>query len=195
MGVAVRSALFIQSLIFSAATLAAPFVFAAPKAVIVIRHAEKPLQNEGTELSEIGWARAKALPAIFDRADLKSFGPPAALYAFKPKTDGTGSIRPLQTLKFVSEKFVIKINTDFKKKKTADLDASILADHTLDGKLVMICWEHDDLAGIAIGLGVKTPPAYPDDRFDRMWLIQYDASGVATLTDLPEQLLPGDSDK
>lgn len=41
-------------------------------------------------------------------------------------------------------------------------------------------------------LGVEDPPRWSDRRYDRIWRIERSA-GRATLRDLPQGLLPGDS--
>jgi len=58
---------------------------------------------------------------------------------------------------------------------------------------VLICWEHKILRDIAKGFGVADVPEWPDEQYDRVWVISFAADGSTTLKDLPEKLLPGDS--
>lgn len=161
-----------------------------PAQIILMRHGEKP--EDGDELSEKGWERAKALPKLFDRKELKS--KPFALYAMKRKSEFDGSIRPIQTLKYVSEKFNLSINTPFKKDQVIELVQKIKNDPNLNNQLVVICWEHKVLLDIAGALGVTSPTDWPGDVYDRFWLLDFSAKGaLINFQNLPERLLPTDS--
>jgi hypothetical protein len=78
-----------------------------------------------------------------------------------------------------------------------DKDFATLAKELLGGKyagkVVLVCWHHGSLPGFAKALGA-TPPydPWPDAQFDRVWRIDY-VGGKATLTDLPQGLMAGDS--
>ncbi len=163
-----------------------PAIFAMPASIILMRHGEKP--DQGNELSERGWQRAKALPTLFDR-----IGSPVALYGMSPKNDD-GSIRAIQTLKYVAEKFKLVIQSDFNKKETVQLISDIKKNKIYDGKIVVICWEHKYIIEIAQLLGVTQNINWPGKQFDRYWRLDYSPQGVLThYQDLPERLLPGDS--
>ena len=58
------------------------------------------------------------------------------------------------------------------------------------------CWWRgtmDRLPGFARALGAVPPyDPWPDTQFDRVWRIDY-KDGKATLTDLPQGLMAGDS--
>jgi hypothetical protein len=175
--------------------LAGANAFSMPAQVIMIRHAEKP-SDGGKGLSDLGWQRARALPSMFnDRAEFKVFGSPAALYAMKPGK-GSHSVRPMQTLQFVSEAFQMPVLADYRRYETDDLVAEIKNNRDLDGKMIVICWEHHQLTDIAFALGISPVPIYPDDRFDRVWMANFDpVSGrLLSYRELGENLLPGDTD-
>jgi hypothetical protein len=71
----------------------------------------------------------------------------------------------------------------------------VLTDHKYAGQVVLIAWHHEKIPALAKALGVEDAPAKWDSTvFDRVWEITYDGS-VATLKDLPEEALPGDSTK
>ncbi len=160
-----------------------------PAQLLLIRHGEKP--DEGDELSPRGWQRAEALPKLFHRAPFDGFGKPVALYGASPaKADG--SIRSIQTLKYVAQEFNLHIHDEFHRGDDGDLVKAIRENHNYDGKFVVICWEHKDLSKIARELGVSPEPKYPDDKFDRAWLVTMDGDHVSKFEDLPENLLPGD---
>jgi hypothetical protein len=121
------------------------------------------------------------------------FGPPAVLFAQKPKADGT-QIRPFQTLQFVASSFKQAVDVDFARDDVAGITHEILRNPAYEGKMVVVCWEHKVLEDIAVALGVNPRPNYPNDQFDRAWLLTYSTSDTAPrFEDLPEHLLPGDS--
>lgn len=167
-------------------------VMAMPAQILLIRHAEKP--DIGNELSARGWERAKLLPQMFNtRAELTEFGQIASLFAMAPaKQDG--SVRAIQTLKFVAENLKVGINSDFKRDQVSELIDSIKNDRNLDGKTVLICWEHSVLIDIAHELGVQSALTWPGHQFDRVWSLTFSTDSKLTrFESLPEKLLPGDS--
>ena len=70
----------------------------------------------------------------------------------------------------------------------------ILAKPEYDGKVVLICWSHKDIPGLATALGVANPPVWHGHVYDRLWIIKF-KDGKATLQDLPQRLMYGDSAK
>jgi len=58
----------------------------------------------------------------------------------------------------------------------------------------LICWHHGKIPDLAKALGVKRPPKWDGKVFDRVWQITY-PKGKASLEDLPQMLLYGDSKK
>lgn len=69
---------------------------------------------------------------------------------------------------------------------------AILDDLAFAGKIVLICWHHANIPDVAKALGVSKPPKWDGKVFDRVWKITY-PKGQATLNDLPQMLLFGDS--
>lgn len=192
--------------LFFSFTSFVPKALSMPAHILLIRHGEKP--DSGDELSPRGWDRAKALPSLFEREPYAGFGAPAALFGMAPKSqdeiaaeppanDGTknedeGSVRAIQTLKYVSEKFGLKIIDKYKKGDEQALADQLRTDDKLNGKFVVVCWEHKALTDLAADLGVDPAPKYPGSHFDRAWLLTMDGDKVARFQDLPENLLPGD---
>lgn len=165
--------------------------YATPAQVLLIRHGEKP--DEGSDLSDRGWQRARALPQLFDHPEFKAFGAPVALFAQKPKADGS-QIRPSQTLQFVAASLNLPLELDYPRDDVSGVAREILQNPAYEGKFVVLCWEHKAMEDIAAALGVSPKPSYPGDRFDRAWLVTFGA-GAPRFDDLPERLLPGDSDQ
>jgi hypothetical protein len=195
-----------------------------PKQVLIIRHGEKvgdPKKDDvgGRDLSVRGSARAAALPALFVPARPQSacrlrvktaeftgsyqeiplkgsaprFTTPNFIFATQKSKH---SERPIETVTPLSIALTLPINHQF-----ADNDAAIkkmtdaiLHDVTYAGKIVLICWHHGKIPDVANALGIAKPPTWDGKVFDRVWQITF-PKGTATLADLPQMLLYGDSDK
>ena len=195
-----------------------------PKQVLIIRHGEKvgdPKKDNdgGRNLSVRGSARAAALPALFvpampqsacrlhqetgefigsyQQIPLKGSAPKFATPNFIFATERSKhSKRPITTVTPLSTALALPINDRF-----ADNDAeiekmtdAILHDVTFAGKIVLICWHHGKIPDVAKALGIPKPPKWDGKVFDRVWQITF-PKGKATLTDLPQMLLYGDSGK
>ena len=84
------------------------------------------------------------------------------------------------------------ISSDVDDKDFATLARELLSGK-YTGKVVLVAWHHGSLPAFARALGAKPPyDPWPDTQFDRVWRIDY-REGRATLTDLPQGLLAGDS--
>lgn len=104
------------------------------------------------------------------------------------------SKRPIETVTPVATALNLPINDRF-----ADRDAdikkmagAILNDLCFAGKIVLVCWHHGKIPDVAKALGVLKPPKWDGKVFDRIWQITF-ARGKATLQDLPQMLLYGDT--
>ncbi len=167
-------------------------IFAMPAQIMLMRHAEKP--EVGNELSSKGWQRAHALPSLFlSRAEFRTYGTPAALYAMSPK-NADGSVRAIQTLLDLSYQLNMPIIKKFSRDEVKKLVNNIKDDKDLDGKMIVICWEHKVLEDIAKELGFKGLN-WPSEQFDRVWLLNFSEKGNAkSFSNVPEKLLSGDSE-
>jgi hypothetical protein len=162
-----------------------------PATILLIRHAEK-LTDGRMDLSPVGFERAKLLPQLFG-------GPTTAAPHNLPRPDflfathvSKKSNRPVETITPLSQALQLPISSDFADDDFASL-AKLLLGGGFAGKVVLVAWHHGKLPEFAAALGVgPQPPRWPDTQFDRVWRIDY-RDGLATLTDLPQELLPGDS--
>lgn len=193
-----------------------------PGQVLIIRHGEKvgdPKKDDdgGRHLSIQGSARAVALPSLFVPAlpqlscklhhkaaefighyrqiPLKGkaarFPTPNFIFATQRSKN---SNRPIATVTPLATALNLHINDGY-----ADTDADIsemtnaIRDHlAFAGKIVLICWHHGKIPAIARALGVLTAPRWDPKVFDRVWQITF-PHGKASLKDLPQMLLYGDS--
>ena len=175
--------------------------FAAPAQVVIIRHAEK--QEYGNQLSEKGFRRAEALVNFFLSVPaVTGYGTPVAVYAAAPKNEDS-SIRSIQTVTPLARALNITINTDFTRGQAHKLVKDIMENPRYTGRMVLICWQHGHTTDIVRELAEYSPygPAaeiflpdeWPDAKYDRAWIIDRYRGRVTSFKDIPQRLLPGDS--
>jgi hypothetical protein len=104
---------------------------------------------------------------------------------------GSESRRPMQTVEPLAKLIGIAISNMFLKGRESELAAAVLRE---DG-IVLISWEHKVIKDIVklIGGPDLAPPAWPEDRFDIVFVLDRTDEGW-TLTQVPEMLLAGDSE-
>jgi hypothetical protein len=169
--------------------LDASAALAMPKTVILIRHAEKPVDKDDIHLSEKGYARAKALPGFFTKF---SKGGMIRLFAQGQKR-ADSSLRPIETLLPSSKKFGQEINHQFVKDDSPAMVEFLKSSSTFNGKTVVISWGHDEIGMISQKLG-KDNGEWSSAQFDRAWVYQFNSVGkLMKFSNLPQKLLPGDS--
>ncbi len=175
-----------------------------PLKVMIVRHAEKPADNENRQpplgvneegrhdprsLSPLGWQRAGALAPWFAHAT-SPLAMPATLFA--SHHHGT-SHRPRQTLMPLAGFLKLPIHADIHVGEEKKLAEAVLA--CGDGP-VLIAWEHNALPRIPsllAGPTLRCPTEWPADRFDLAWVLDRDAHGVWRFAQVPQLLLAGDS--
>jgi phosphohistidine phosphatase SixA len=159
-----------------------------PHIVMIIRHAEKPDDKTDPDLSPQGFERADALAKIIP----DHFPRPDFLIATKRSKS---SNRPVETLTPLAKALHEEIEATFADEEFDQVAHEVLSDPKYSGKTVLIAWHHQKIPELAKALGVKgAPDQWNSDVFDRVWEITYD-NGTASWKDLPENALPGDSDK
>jgi hypothetical protein len=88
----------------------------------------------------------------------------------------------------------LPINDRFadKDKDIKKMAGAIISELCFAGKIVLICWHHGKIPDVAKALGISNPPKWDGKVFDRVWQITF-PKGKASLQDLPQMLLYGDS--
>jgi hypothetical protein len=180
---------------------------AAPRAVFIIRHGEKPPgapspqgvdfdgDPDAHSLVPRGWQRSGALATLFApfEGPLRAgFLTPTELIA-PAYAKAEGNERTHQTLLGISGRLELKVATPFAEGQEAQLGAALAAART---GVTLVCWEHTAIPVIAgnIAPGAAIPGKWPDSRFDVVWSFTLDPdSGDYTFTQIPELLLAGDS--
>lgn len=175
----------------------------------------------GNNLSIRGSARAAALPSLFapgqsqlacdlvldldplqfsgtyETVPIKGtrprFSTPQSIFA---TARSKHSQRPIETVTPTAIALNLHLIDRFADKDT-DIEKmvnTILNERAFAGEVVLVCWHHGKIPAIAKALGVAKPPKWDGKVFDRVWQITF-AKGKATLNDLPQMLLYGDSAK
>ena len=167
-----------------------------PKAVLLIRHAEKPPDAEmSIHLNEQGKKRAEALHQLFEKSNARSAPLPKPDFLIAPKASNK-SRRSMETLEPLATKYNLTIAADYEKEDVEKLSHAIFHDPKYAGKTVLIAWNHTFLPSLASTLKApNTPVTWKDDQFDRVWEIRYGNGGKVEFHDLPQVLMPGDKTK
>jgi hypothetical protein len=160
-----------------------------PTTILIFRHAEK-LTNGESHLSETGFKRADRLRDLFVppgvRPDLPT---PQVIIATHLSAH---SNRPVETVTPLADALHLPIDSSISNDDYATLAKSLLSGKYA-GKVVLIAWHHGTIPSLVTSLGAKPPvEKWPEEQFDRVWRIDY-VDGKATIKDLPQHLMPGDS--
>ncbi|KJK57334.1 hypothetical protein UK12_17380 [Saccharothrix sp. ST-888] len=171
---------------------------------MIIRHGEKPdgshpgIDENGHQdshsLTERGWARAKALPQLFEPPQGQPLKPglarPAKIFAATDQGPLAGAHRMRQTVTPLAGRLGLPIDTTYAESQEAALATAVLA----VSAPVLICWEHSRIPDIVKSLGADrsgAPASWPD-RFDLVWAFTRTA-GNWTFREIPQHLLDGDA--
>lgn len=178
-----------------------------PTKIMLVRHAEKPSKDgvpfgvtrdgvKSTESLEVrGWERAGALANLLAPADghfqHTSLAKPQFLFTSRP-LKRKGSRRPIETITPLSEKLVLVINAEF-----ARGDYEEMVDQVFSCKgVVLICWQREyipEIAAYILGNQKAAPQAWPEDRFDLVWVFDLDRrTRKYNFKQVPQMLLAGD---
>jgi hypothetical protein len=165
------------------------FVWATPKNVIIIRHAEK-IQG-GNNLNLRGYERAAALAYYFSGTPLYNDPAPTHIFA-SALSEPDSSVRPIQTCTPIANHYNVPLKIDFKHTETDQLAQEILKNPKYDGSTVLICWSHGHIRPIVLALGGEDPGKWPKDIFDQVYLLSFDGSKKPKLQKILQKLMFGD---
>ncbi|KAF1989768.1 hypothetical protein K402DRAFT_401860 [Aulographum hederae CBS 113979] len=155
---------------------------AAKPTVYLIRHGEKPTDDDETGLSAQGEQRAQCLRGVFGAGSPYNIG---HIMAQAYKSDGS-RIRPYQTVKPLADDLGLTVDIQCDR-DDADCVQDVVDDYDGPGN-ILICWEHDALHDIVKELGMKNAPDYPDDSFNIIWT---DPSPYSSITSETSENCPG----
>ncbi|HEX8742781.1 MAG TPA: hypothetical protein VF712_06590 [Thermoleophilaceae bacterium] len=175
------------------------------RSVFVIRHGEKPGANDqppcGVDLDgnrcddslvPVGWQRAGAIAQLF-RREGRGLAVPTRLVA--PSYGKPDRHRTHQTILPLSLLLDLSIESKYEVGQEEQLGAELAR---ATSGVTLVCWEHHRIPAIAGSLapGAEVPQRWPDDRFDMVWAFERDPEKpLSAFTQIPEMLLPGDSEQ
>src|SRR5579872_4415780 len=147
---------------------------AQPARIILLRHAEKQLDEDKAGLSLRGQERAMALVPFLTRTpELIDKGLPVALFATRISRRGTDN-HTHETLAPLAAQLGLKIKAPYAASDYQALAHQLLTDAAYQDKTVLICWTHTQIPGLVAALGISPEPPPWDKRvFDRVLLITY----------------------
>jgi hypothetical protein len=157
---------------------------AGPGRIVLIRHGEEPSDVGDPHLSKDGRARAKAFVEFMthDPAMVR-LGKPAAIFATETTKDNNGQ-RTQETVAPLATALRLRVLTPYHSKDYDKLAKRLLADPSLAGKTVVVCWNHEWLPQLAAALGVTPEPTkWKGKVYDLVYVITYkDHHAVLTTT-------------
>jgi hypothetical protein len=154
-----------------------------PAQIILIRHADKPINPDNPHLSRAGVKRADQLVSfITTDPAMTRFGAPVAVFATHATKHDNGQ-RTQETVTPLARALKLPVQTPFLGKDYAALAKLILANPAYAGKTVLICWNHEEIPQLAAALGVAPrPPKWKGSVFDQVYVISYQGGTVALAT-------------
>ncbi len=147
--------------------------------VLIVRHAEKPLESTGqTGLTEAGQHRAQAYIKYFQ--PFRDAGMDLTISALFAGADSSNSFRPRLTLEPLSKASGMPLDTSVSTKDPESLLA-FLRTHP-HGDTPLICWRHGQIPALLTALGAAPDsllPAgkWPDNVYDWVIVLSFDAHG------------------
>jgi broad specificity phosphatase PhoE len=151
-----------------------------PSKILIIRHAEKPDDDDDIHLSPLGQKRAEALVTLFD--DSQNGGRfPRISFIFATEASHKSN-RPVETVAPLANALQLKVHDGFEDDEFKALASRLLKKDKYEHAVVLICWHHGKIPDLAKSLGVKSKqlPAkkFPDESFDQIWVLDYNQEGL-----------------
>ncbi len=155
----------------------------AVETIVMIRHGEKPADDEG-QLTFQGLNRALALPDVL----IRKYG--KADYIFAPGTQHTvkkygkeySYIRPLITIEPTAIRLHLPVNATYAFDDVDGLEKELLAPD-YKGALIFVAWEHVKLDMLvkqmmkALGGDPATVPDWPQGDYDSIFVVKIRTEG------------------
>lgn len=177
-----------------------------PQSIVFTRHAEKPGEHgaphgvnqhgetDSHSLSVRGWTRAGALAALIGHAPVAGWpgvDRPTRVFATKP-SEKTKSRREVDTAMPTAQRVGVEIDESF-----AHGDESKLAKALLESsEPAFVVWHHGNLPELLGHLPISNreaiPNAWPEDRFDLLWVLTKSGDAYA-FSEVAQDLLDGDA--
>ncbi len=178
---------FLGSLSATILFLIASIAQAAPAQVLIIRHAEK---DGGNQLSPAGFQHADQLVQYFEtNPDVTQYGTPVAIYAMAPDKAG-GVLRPIQTVTPLAQALGLTLNTNYDTNMIPQLVQDVMSNPAYEGKMVLICWVHQQIPALAQQFGAaQAPSSWPGSNvYDLVWELNFSGNQVSSFQQLQQVL-------
>lgn len=159
--------------------------FATPKEIIIVRHADKWVQqNPGPFLSPKGQVRAAKFVGYY----LSHFPKPDFIFASKPiaqhGASDDHSYRSLQTVIPLANQLAYHnphgyfIDTRYQNDDYKKLANLLLHTAQYQNKIILICWHHGRANQLAQSLGVTQKlKKWGESDFDQVYVLHYNTAG------------------
>jgi phosphohistidine phosphatase SixA len=153
-----------------------------PERILLMRHAEKPDDENIPHLTAAGFERAERLPNYI----FSQFGRPDYIFA---SANSRKSSRPYETAVPLSKQSGVPIDATFRDKDFERLAYVLRHDSRFSGKLIVVVWHHGSIPGFAQALNAQDG-AYPlhwDSKvFNQILQFDYTAKSYSTVKCLTE---------
>lgn len=142
-----------------------------PKKIVVLRHAEKPLDPHDQRLAHCGYKRAEHLADYIP----KNFGHPTTIFATEPTKSSFRPFLTMQPLWNAIKDSVMDVSVDD--------EAALHLGHKLHvgdlsvGENVVVCWHHGQIPALFKGLGLQEgeyPDPWPEQDFGSIFVVTFD---------------------
>jgi hypothetical protein len=177
----------------------------SPQTIMLCRHGEKPepktaphgvnVHGEHDEhcLSVPGWVRAGGLAGVFANSPMPNYPGvvrPHRTIATRPNHENK-STREVATIGPTARRLELDVEHSLTHGQEKQVAQSILS----DDRDALVVWHHGTLPDLAKHFPLHNPEdvpkAWPEDRFDLIWVLQNEGDAYR-FSVIPQMLLPGD---
>ena len=145
-----------------------------PKMILVMRHAEKPVDPDDPNLTKKGHARAEKLAEYIP----DKFGKPDFIFAAAITRH---SARPYETVRPLSKATGVGIDATIADNDYGSLAKELLTKKKYADKLVVVCWHHGNIPPMLRYLGAKKgdyPNPWDHTVFDLILQVEFSGDKV-----------------
>lgn len=139
--------------------------------IIVLRHAEKPIDPHDQRLAHRGYKRAEYLADYIP----KNFGRPDYIFATEPTKSSFRPFLTVQPLWDAVKDSMMDVSVD--DEAALHLGAKLRAGDLNTGKNVVVCWHHGKIPELLKGLGASKhdyPAIWPENDFSTIYVVTFE---------------------
>jgi hypothetical protein len=142
-----------------------------PTKIIVLRHAEKPIDPIDQRLAHRGYKRAEYLAEFIP----KNFGRPSMIFATEPTKSSFRPFLTMQPLWDAVKESWMDVSID--DEAALHLGHKLRAGDLSVGENVVVCWHHGKIPELMKGLGCSVhdyPAKWPDNDYSTIYVVTYE---------------------